>query len=41
MTELMETESDIILHGIRLEDLGDSSFDFSLIEGILSIIEEE
>ena len=37
----METENDIILHGIRLEDLGDNSFDFSLIEGILSIIEEE
>lgn len=41
MTELMETENDVKLYGIELKDLGDNLIDFSLIEGITSIIKEE
>lgn len=41
MTELMETENDVKLYGIELKDFGDNLIDFSLIEGIASIIKEE
>ena len=41
MTELMETENDVRLYGIELKDFGDNLIDFSLIEGIASIIKEE
>lgn len=41
MMELMETENDVKLYGIELKDFGDNLIDFSLIEGIASIIKEE
>ena len=41
MIELFETENEVKLHKIKLEDFGDVPVDFSLIESIMSIIEEE
>ena len=41
MIELFETENEVKIHKIKLEDFGDVPIDFSLIESIMDIIEEE
>lgn len=41
LTELMESENEVVLNKIKLKDFGDVSIDFSLIESIMDIIEEE
>ena len=41
MIELFETENEVRIHKIKLEDFGDVPIDFSLIENIMDIIEEE
>ena len=41
MIELFETENEVKMHKIKLKDFGDAPIDFSLIESIMSIIEEE
>lgn len=41
LTELMESENEVILNKIKLEDFGDVPIDFGLIESIMDIIEEE
>ena len=41
MIELIETENEVKIHKIKLEDFGDVPIDFSLIESIMDIIEEE
>lgn len=41
LTELMESENEIALNKIKLKDFGEVPIDFSLIESIIDIIEEE
>ena len=41
MMNLFETENEVKIHKIKLEDFGDVPIDFGLIESIMDVIEEE